>query len=176
MNMKILLFANQNWGKLCVERLLAAGEQVVGLVTDEPAEQKSWYSSLWEVGKKHGLPVLHSVRIKDEMKAIAGFAPDLIVSIGFRQIFPAEIVRLPSWGCINLHGSLLPKYRGHAPINWAIIQGEKETGVTVHYINEGVDTGDIILQEAIPIYDSDTALEVYERALPLYPQLLSEAI
>ncbi len=176
MTMKILLFANQNWGKLCVERLLAEGEQIVGLITDEPEGQQSWYSSMWEVGKKYGLPVRHSLRIKDEKEVIAGFAPDLIVSIGFRQIFPAEIIRLPSKGCINLHGSLLPKYRGHAPLNWAIIHGEKETGVTVHYINEGVDTGDIIVQEAVPIYDFDTALEVYERALLLYPKLLSEAI
>ena len=174
--MRILVLANQNWGKLCIEELIRNGEKVIGIITDESPLEINWYASMWEVGQKHNLPVRHSKNIKEEVDQVLAFNPDLIVSIGFRQILSAAIIRAASQGCINLHGSLLPKYRGHAPLNWAIIKGEPETGVTLHYINEGVDTGDIILQEAVSITEQDTAITVYEKTLPLYPKLLLEAV
>ena len=174
--MRILLLGNQNWGKLCVERLIQENENLVGIVTDEPPEKENWYSSMWEIGEKNNIPVFHSKMIRKEVETILSYNPELIISVGFRQILPVEIIAYPKQGCINLHGSLLPKFRGHAPINWAIIKGEKEVGITVHYIDENVDTGTIITQRSVPISDEDTATTVYEGTLPIYPQLLMEAV
>ena len=112
---------------------------------------------------------------KEAISEIERLSPDCIVVVAFGQILPKPILDLPSFGCINVHASLLPKYRGAAPINWAIIQGEQVTGVTTMYMDEGLDTGDIILQKEIPVEDK-TAGELHDELAEEGAKLLGETL
>ncbi len=118
-----------------------------------------------EVALKHGIQVLQPERIKEAefLHTLKILAPELIVVVAYGKILPAVILAMPPKGCINLHSSLLPRYRGAAPINWAIIKGERESGVTTMIMDEGMDTGPILLQEALPIGDDDTAQTLHDR-------------
>ena len=111
-----------------------------------------------------GVPVLQFEKIKSEdgVRAIRDLSPDLIVTAAFGQIFSKELLDIPPHGCINVHASLLPKYRGAAPIQWAIINGEKQTGVTIMFMDEGLDTGDIIASVSVPIGEDMTGGELYD--------------
>jgi methionyl-tRNA formyltransferase len=124
-----------------------------------------------------GLRVLQPEKLKDEkfLNQLREIAPDLIIVVAFR-ILPREVFSMPPLGTVNLHASLLPKYRGAAPINWAIINGEKETGVTTFFINERVDTGDIILQRKVPIGCDETAGELHDKLADIGAELLLETV
>lgn len=125
-----------------------------------------------------GLPVYQPemVREKGFITLIDSIKPDAIVVVAYGQILPEEILKVPKYGCINLHGSLLPKYRGAAPIQWAIIKGEKKTGVTTILMDKGMDTGDILLQEKIDVTPKDTAETLSERLSTIGAKLLLKTL
>lgn len=127
---------------------------------------------------EHGIPVLQpqSIRTESFLEQIKTLAPDLIIVAAYGKILPGSLLHLPPLGTINVHGSLLPKYRGAAPIQWAVIKGEKETGVTIMQMDEGMDTGDILLTASIPIQDDDTAGSVFTKLADLGGKTLLEAI
>jgi methionyl-tRNA formyltransferase len=125
----------------------------------------------------HGIPLLQPTSTRDPAfaRALRARAPELIVVVAFR-ILPPEIITLPSRGAINLHASLLPRYRGAAPINWALINGEKQTGVTTFFLEEQVDTGEIILQREVPIGDDDDAGELHDRLAQVGAEVVLETV
>ena len=131
-----------------------------------------------ELALKYGLPVFQFTRIRSEegVEALRNFAPDLMVTAAFGQILSAENLSIPRYGCINVHGSLLPKYRGAAPIQWAVVNGEKITGVTTMMTDIGLDTGDILLSAETEIGPDETAGELYERLALMGAELLKETI
>lgn len=130
----------------------------------------------WAVDK--GLPVYQPNKVRDTefLKRLNDLSPDLIVVVAFGQILPKALLEIPRNGCINVHASLLPRYRGAAPINWAIIRGERETGVTTMLMDEGMDTGPILLQERLSIDSDDTAESLSERMQAIGAKLLIRTI
>jgi len=126
----------------------------------------------------YNIPVLQPARIKDPsfLETLKRISPDMIVVAAFGQILPKAVLDFPPLGCINVHPSLLPKYRGAAPINWALIQGETRTGVTIMYMDEGLDTGDILLQEETPISPDETFGHLHDRLSTLGAVLLLKAV
>ena len=131
-----------------------------------------------ELALSLGLPVFQFDRIRSEegLSALREFAPDLMVTAAFGQILSAENLSVPKYGCINVHGSILPKYRGAAPIQWAVINGEKKTGVTTMMTDVGLDTGDILLAEETEIGENETAGELYARLSEIGSELLKRTI
>lgn len=130
------------------------------------------------LAEAHGIPVLQYQKIKtpEGVAALRALRPDLIVTAAFGQILSREILDIPLMGCINVHASLLPKYRGAAPIQWAIINGETRTGVTIMYMNEGLDTGDIISMQEVAIGEDTTGGELYETLADVGAELLSRTL
>lgn len=152
-----------------LEALYRAGYEIVGVFT-QPDKKKGRKQELTppEVkvsAERLGLPVYQpdSLRTDEAFSLIRSLSPDAIVVAAYGKILPKDILDFPRLGCINIHGSLLPKYRGAAPIQWAVLNGEKETGVTIMKMDAGIDTGDIIFSRAIPIEEDDTALSVFEK-------------
>ncbi len=127
---------------------------------------------------EHGLPVyqFEKIRLPEGVDALKAFAPDLMVTAAFGQILSAENLAIPKYGCINVHGSLLPKYRGAAPIQWAIIDGETETGITTMMTDVGMDTGDILLTDRVTIGEDETAGELFDRLAVLGAETLRRTI
>lgn len=158
--------------------MLIASTNVVMVVTQPDKEvgrqkikQKSPVKLLAE--QKH-IPIFQPSRIKKDYEAIKEVKPDLIVTCAYGQIIPASLLEVPSKGCVNVHASLLPKYRGSAPIQWALINGEKETGITLMYMDEFMDTGDIIAYQKIPILASDDVGTLHNKLAILGKDLLKE--
>ncbi len=135
-------------------------------------------SPIKRLALERGLPVLQPGKARDPefVAALKAMEPDLIVVAAYGQILPQEILNLPKFGCINVHASLLPKYRGAAPIQWAILNGEAETGVTIMKIDAGLDTGDIIAQELTPIHETDDAQTLHDRLAQMGAELLARVI
>ncbi len=139
--------------------------------------QKLDLSPVKKFAIERGLPVLQPDKLKDFsfVSTLKNIAPDLIVVVAFR-ILPPEVFKLPPFGSLNLHASLLPKYRGAAPINWAIINGEKETGVTTFFLDESVDTGNIILQARVPIGEDETAGELHDKLAEIGAEIVLHTV
>ncbi|HEX9113073.1 MAG TPA: formyltransferase [Nitrospirota bacterium] len=160
----ILVFAYHDVGYECLDALIQNDEYVLAVIThkDDPDEE-IWFRSVAGLAKKYGIPVHtpESVNTPDWIARIRSWGPDLIFSFYYRNMISEEILGIPRLGAFNMHGSLLPKYRGRAPINWAILQGEKETGVTLHHMVKRADAGDIVDQERVPIGREDTARDVF---------------
>jgi methionyl-tRNA formyltransferase len=165
-----------------LEALLDSGENVVCVITqpDRPKGRgrKLTPPPIKELALQAGLPVLQPEKIKDEefLAKLKGFNPDLIVLTAYGRILPDSLINLPPYGTINVHGSLLPKYRGAAPIQWALINGETETGVTIMQMDEGLDTGDILLAEKLPINPDDTAGSLFVKLAKLGGTALKKAL
>jgi methionyl-tRNA formyltransferase len=165
-----------------LEALLKSDDSVVGIVTqpDRPKGRGQILtpSPVKLLAQREQIPLLQPLKMKDPefLQALSDWKPDLIAVAAFGRILPPAILSLPPLGCINVHGSLLPKYRGAAPIQWAIINGETETGVTTMLMDEGMDTGAILLQQAIPITTEDTAGTLSPRLAELGGTLLVETI
>jgi len=158
---RLVVMAYQDIGYVCLDELLSLGANITAVVTHRDAPNEAiWFRSVAERARVAGLPVLApaSVNGPQVVDEIARLSPDLIFSFYFREILSREILALPSRGALNLHGSLLPRYRGRCPVNWVLVHGETETGVTLHYMEPKPDTGDIVAQLAVPITDADTAL------------------
>nr|HDM58831.1 methionyl-tRNA formyltransferase [Bacillota bacterium] len=130
------------------------------------------------VAQELGLDVFSPERVsrREPRAVLADFEPDFIVTVAFGQLLKESVLNIPKIACVNLHPSLLPKYRGPSPINWPIIRGEKETGVTTMLMDKGMDTGDILLQKATPIGDDETAAELYSRLAQMGAELLLETL
>jgi methionyl-tRNA formyltransferase len=162
---RLAVFAYSETGHECLRFLLDRGESVVLVVThpDAPGE-KVWFPSVAELARLRGLePVLVEKPDAALTARVRAAAPDLILSIYFRRLLPEEILKIAPRGAYNLHGSLLPKYRGRAPVNWAVLHGETETGATLHAMSARADAGEIVDQEPVPIGPDDTAFEVQKR-------------
>ena len=166
----------------CLERLVADRHHVAAVITqpDRPKGRgnKLAFSPVKEAALAHQLPVLQPESIKDHefCEKIAALAPDLIVVVAFGQFLPQRLLKTPPLGCINVHASLLPQYRGAAPIHWAIMNGEKKTGVTTMYMDQGMDTGDMILKTETAIGEQETTGDLHDRLSLLGAELLSETV
>lgn len=180
--MRIVFMGTPEFAVPSLEALLKSEHQVVGVVT-QPDRPKGRGQTLTPppikiVAQRAGIPLLQPVKIKtpDFLAALASWKPDLIAVTAFGRILHAPILNLPPMGCVNVHGSLLPKYRGAAPVQWAVINGETETGITTMLMDEGMDTGPVLLQERIPIQPEDTAGTLAPRLAELGGRLLVETI
>lgn len=163
---RAVVFAYHNVGVRCLSVLLAHGLDVALVVThrDNPKET-IWFDSVAELAALHDIPVItpDNPNTPEVVERIRALQPDFFFSFYYREMLKRELLALPRQGALNMHGSLLPKYRGRVPVNWAIIKGETETGATLHYMTEKPDNGDIVAQQAVPILPDDTALQVFQK-------------
>lgn len=183
--MRLVFAGHQNWGVMCLEKLMASRHEVLAVITypdtfdlQTGPYHEIWYQSVKECAKSYRLPLLQptDVNSADVYAQLIRLAPDLIVNMAYGQIYSPRIINLPPHGIINLHGSLLPDYKGVTPIASALMNGAREVGVTSHFISERVDCGDILLQRQISISDEDHAMEVFEKTWDLYPELLMQTL
>ena len=174
--MNILFMGGHELGAKTLEHLINNNINVVGVVVSK--NDNDWYRGVDEIAYKFNLNLYEEKNINDQnfLNKIKSLNLDLIVCVNFDQILKKDIINLPTIGCINTHASLLPKYRGRAPLNWAMINGEKYSGVTVHFIDEGIDTGDIILQEKIKIDEDDYICDLLNKVKNIYPKIVLNAI
>jgi len=170
-----VVFAYHTFGARALAALLARGETVALVVTheDQPAEG-DWFESVAEVARAHGVPVLTPPSPNDPalVAQLAALEADAFLSVWYRRLLGDALLALPRVAALNLHGSLLPAYRGRAPLNWALVNGETRTGVTLHHMTREADAGDIVAQEAIDIGPEDTARSLYERMVKAGVDLL----
>lgn len=177
--LNVLFMGTPDFARESLESLYNAGYNIIGIVTnpDKPKGRgmKMIASPVKEFGLEKDIPVYQPLKIRnndsfiDEMKNLN---PDVICVVAYGKILPKEILEIPKLGCINVHGSLLPKYRGAAPIQWAVINGEKQTGITTMYMDVGMDTGDMILKEVVDIGEDETTGELWERLSKIGGKLL----
>ncbi|MFZ6756368.1 formyltransferase [Undibacterium sp. Ji50W] len=174
-----VVFAYHNVGVRCIKTLLARGIQIKLVVShqDNPAET-IWFESVADLCHQQGIPCITPDDPKaPELKAqLADIAPDFIFSFYYRHMLPLDLLALAKRGAYNLHGSLLPKYRGRVPVNWAVLHGETETGATLHEMALKPDAGAIIAQAAVPILPDDTAYEVFGKLTVAAEQCLWNAL
>ena len=180
--MRILFMGTPDFAVASLSALLAAGHEVCGVFTqpDKPKNRgmKLQASPVKESALAHDIPVFQPVKMRDgeAMGYIRDLDPELIVVAAYGRILPDDILDYPAHGCINVHSSLLPRYRGAAPINWAILNGDKTTGVTIMHMAAELDAGDIILQGETDIGPDETAPELFDRLAALGGALLVEAV
>ncbi|MGI6697388.1 MAG: methionyl-tRNA formyltransferase [Clostridia bacterium] len=180
--MKIVFMGTPDFALASLDKLIDGGYEIAAVVT-QPDRPKGRGKKLTpppvkERALEAGLRVLQPERVKDSgfIEALKELSPDIIIVVAYGQILPEKIINLPAMGCINVHASLLPKYRGAAPINWCIINGESRTGVTTMYMDKGMDTGDILLQRETEIGENETAGELHDRLAALGADLLLETL
>ncbi len=180
--MRLVFMGTPDFASASLEALLKSDDSVVGIVTqpDRPKGRRQILtpSPVKLLAQREQIPLFQPLKMKDPefSQTLADWKPDLIAVAAFGRILPPAILSLPPRGCINVHGSLLPKYRGAGPIQWAIINGETETGITTMLMDEGMDTGAMLLQEAIPITPDDTTGTLSPRLAELGGRLLVETI
>lgn len=176
--MGILFFGTPRFAVPSLQALLEAKEEVSLVISqpDKPKGRGHLLSSppVKELALQHGIPVLQPARMRDPelLAQIRSCQPEFIVVVAYGRILPAEILNIPARGCINVHGSLLPRYRGAAPIQWAIINGDQETGVCTMLMDEGLDTGPVLLCDSMPIGADDTTASLFEKLAVLGAQTL----
>lgn len=180
--MKIVFMGTPDIAVGCLQKIIDEKHEILGVVTqpDKPVGRgkKIGMPPVKELALKYDLPVYQPVKARDEefVKILKDLNPDLIVVVAFGQILPKSILDIPKFGCVNVHVSLLPKYRGAAPINWVIINGEAKTGVTTMYMDEGLDTGDMILTSEFDLNDEITAGELHDIMKEEGAELLKKTI
>lgn len=161
-----VVFAYHNVGARCLLALLARDIDVRLVVThtDNPNET-IWFASVARIAGERGIPVItpEDANVPDVVERVRALAPDFLFSFYYRSMLGRPLLDAAGRGALNMHGSLLPKYRGRVPINWAIIHGETETGATLHYMTEKPDNGDIVAQQRVPILPDDTAQQVFDK-------------
>jgi methionyl-tRNA formyltransferase len=161
-----VVFAYHNVGVRCLKTLLAHRVEVPLLLThDDDAKETIWFDRVATVAAEHGIRTIAPTdpNAAEVVSRVGGCRPDFIFSFYYRLMLKPPLLALPASGALNMHGSLLPKYRGRAPVNWAIIHGETETGATLHYMTARPDEGDIVAQTPVPILPDDTAREVFDK-------------
>lgn len=177
--MRAVVFAYHNVGVRCLKVLLARGVEVALVVTheDNPAET-IWFESVASLCREHGLPLIAppDPAVPALFEQMQSVRPDFIFSFYYRHMLPAALLQLAGHGAFNMHGSLLPKYRGRAPVNWAVLHGETETGATLHEMTAKPDAGAIVAQTSVPILPDDTAYEVFGKMTVAAEQTLWRAL
>ena len=175
----ILFFGYSEVGYECLSLLLERGDKVVALITheDNPGE-KIWFKTPAVAAREKGVPVFtpESVNTPEWRERIAALRPDLILSVYYRHMIGTKILALPRLGAWNMHGSLLPKYRGRAPINWAVLHGEPRIGMTLHRMVKSADAGAVVDQEGVEIGPRDTAEQAFRQVLPCARRVLARQI
>jgi methionyl-tRNA formyltransferase len=176
---RIAVFAYSDTGHGCLKALFERGRNVVFVAThaDRPDEAR-WFPSVAELSRSRGVEpaIVEDARDPKAVEALRRAAPELVLSVYYRGILPDAILRMPRLGAYNIHGSLLPKYRGRAPVNWAVLNGETMTGATLHLMTSRADAGDIVDREPVPIGPDDTAVEVQRRVTRAAVDLLVRRI
>ncbi|HWR44781.1 methionyl-tRNA formyltransferase [Sporomusa sp.] len=181
-NLRAVFMGTPDFAVPCLEMLVKEGYHISAVVTqpDRPKGrgQKLAYSPVKEAALAYNLPVLQpdSIRTDEFYNHIAELSPDVIIVVAFGQFLPKKILDMPAYGCINVHASLLPKYRGSAPIHWAIIHGETTTGITTMYMDVGMDTGDMILKAELPILPADTTGSLHDKLKVLGAVVLADTL
>ncbi len=181
--MRIVFMGTPSFAVASLEALVRAGHQVAGVFSqpDKPVgrhQNKLQPTPVKECAQAHGIPVYQPEKLRDgtALALLRELDPELIVAAAYGRILPDDILALPPKGCINVHSSLLPKYRGSAPINWAILNGDRETGVTIQKMVRDLDAGDMILQRATPIGADENAAALYDRLALMGGELLTQAV
>lgn len=180
--MKVVFMGTPDFAVEALNALLEAGHRVTAVVTQpdkqKGRERKVQFSPVKECALAHGLTVFQPARIKapEAVAKLRTFEADIFVVAAFGQMLSKEILEMPKYGCINIHASLLPRYRGAAPIQYAILNGDDVTGVTIMQMNEGMDTGDILMMKAIPVEKSDTGGSLFEKLSALGAGLLIKTL
>ena len=171
---RVVLFGDGRWAADTLVRLAADCHEVAAVV----ARANPSDGTLAAAAARLAIPVLRPARVNaaSSVAAIAALAPDLILSVAYDQILRPPVLALPSLGCLNVHAGKLPRYRGRNVVNWAIINGETEIGVTVHHMDEGIDTGDIVLQRTLPIGWTDDYATVLARVVEAVPEIAARAV
>jgi methionyl-tRNA formyltransferase len=163
---RCVVFAYHNVGYRCLSVLLDRGMEVALVVTheDDPGETQ-WFESVAALAALHGIPVItpEDPNVPEVVARMRELRPDFIFSFYYRRMLKEDLLGIPLRGALNMHGSLLPRYRGRVPVNWAIIHGETQTGASLHYMELKPDAGDLVDQQAVPILKDDTALEVFHK-------------
>jgi methionyl-tRNA formyltransferase len=176
-NNNIVVCAYHNVGYCCILELLDQGAQIELIFTheDSPTEE-IWFQSVHELAKKHCIPCLTSdINQPEIVSRVRAILPAFIFSFYYRNMIKERVLEIPRLGALNLHGSYLPKYRGRVPVNWAVINGETETGATLHYMVEKPDAGDIVDQERVEIAFSDTAHDVFGKVTDAAVRVIARA-
>lgn len=181
--MNILFMGTPDFAKESLEAVYNAGHKILGVVTnpDKPKGRgmKLVASPVKEFAIEKNIPIYQPTKVRnnqefiDEIKTLN---PDVICVVAYGKILPKEILDIPKLGCINVHGSLLPKYRGAAPIQWAVLNGDKTTGITTMYMDVGMDTGDMILKKEVEIGDNETTGELWDKLSKIGGKLLVETL
>ena len=184
--MKIVFMGTPDFAVPCLRTLAESAHEVAAVFTQPDKPKGRGYklipTPVKAAAAEYDIPVYQPLSLRkgedaeESMRVLREIAPDLIVVTAYGQILPKEILELPKYGCINIHASLLPKYRGAAPINWVLLNGEKETGVTSMQMSEGLDTGDMLIKRATPIGENETCEELYARLSAMGGEVLAETI
>ena len=181
--LRILFMGTPDFARESLEAVYNADYEILGVVTnpDKPKGRgmKMVASPVKEFALEKGLTVYQPEKVRNNeefVEKIKSLKPDAICVVAYGKILPKEILEIPKYGCINVHGSLLPKYRGAAPIQWAVLNGDKETGITTMYMGKGMDTGDMILKEKVEIGEDETTGELWDRLSKIGGKLLVETL
>lgn len=179
--MKIIFMGTPDFAACALEKLVNSKHEIELVVTKPDCyrgKNKSPYSEVKEVALEHNLPIYQPEKIKDPeaVSKLYEYKPDVIVVIAYGQMLSKNILTLPKYGCVNVHASLLPKYRGAAPIQWAVLNGDEVTGVTTMRMDEGMDTGDIIMQEEYRLDPKETSGSLFDKLMELGGDLLLKTL
>ena len=182
-DVKVVFMGTPEFARESLKELVEAGFNVVGCFTnqDKPSGRgmKMKASAVKEYALEQNIPVYQPVKVRkneEVLNTLKELNPDVIAVVAYGKILPKEILELPKYGCINVHGSLLPKYRGAAPMQWAIINGEEKTGITTMFMNVGMDTGDMLLKDEMEILDEYNLESVHDKLMVMGAKLLVETI
>ncbi|MCM3053574.1 methionyl-tRNA formyltransferase [Caldifermentibacillus hisashii] len=179
---KVVFMGTPDFSVPILNRLLTDGYEVIGVVTqpDRPVGRKKTMTPppVKIAAEQHGIPVFQPEKLRDEasLQAILNLNPDLVITAAYGQILPKKLLDAPTYGCINVHASLLPELRGGAPIHYAIIQGKEKTGITIMYMAEKLDAGDILAQTVVPIAERDTVGTLHNKLSEAGADLLSDTL
>lgn len=174
-----VVFAYHDIGVRCLAALLELGVEVRLVVTHEnDASELVWFGSVAELAGKNGIPVITPIDVNSDevLGQVSKSKPDFIFSFYYRQILGPRLLAIPARGAFNVHGSLLPRYRGRVPVNWAIIHGEKVSGVSLHRMEIKPDAGNLLAQRAVPILRNDTAFDVFQKLKCAAENMLLETV
>lgn len=180
--MKIVFMGTPDFAVGALEAIIKAGHEVTAVVTQpDKAKGRSGqvqFPPVKECAVKYGIPAFQPIKVKtpEAIEELKKFEADIYVVAAFGQILSKEILEIPKYGCVCIHASLLPKYRGAAPINWCIIDGEKETGITIMQMDEGIDTGDILTQKKVAIEEKETAESLFDKLSQAGAELIVETL
>ena len=178
--LNIIFMGTPDFAKESLEAIYNAGHNIIAVITnpDRPKGRgmKMIASPVKEFAVEKNIPVLQPEKIREIKDTLVQLNPDLFCVVAYGKILPKDILDIPKKGSINVHGSLLPKYRGAAPIQWSVLNGDKKTGITTMYMDEGMDTGDMVLQEEVEIGENETTGELWERLSKIGANLLVETL